>query len=1018
MKRSHITRTLVVLLISLTFLGCPLLLGNDTTPDETETEETPSDTDDTSGDDTSDDGTSDDPNDGGGTDETVIPGKSILHFDLGTTTSQSVSPAGVTALSGDGVPDAVVHVNVLDADPTIAHQSLVDGENEVILDKDGLYLLGFVDVNDAANGGITPIGNLSLAQVGSSSVPLDSDAGDNLYLGTLTFTNGQFETDLSLTELEAGTGYSAAELEEVARFDHTLTRFLNPDVDRNGVWDVDEELWWDFRADYPISLDYEALVVAQPGDPVQSDWLDPYAHPNIVYWSVTRDYVVDSWDDFALDLPPDVDANLDGSPITSVGAYQFDAGFPGSGEFVNFQFFGVWDPLPPFDGDYVVNIGADRYFIDNAQFPQAAEGFEGVPLMLYALYKDEYGVYHQAHVTWRTVVDNQIAIPDMVQVSQRLTHSSIDFGPQTGDTPVTSVHVPTDSDETMVDLSGYELAEDTHWIYPAAITDIAFNQFQFNVHSATGAPDTNIIPYTTGSPVVVDALQGEWLNAAYDGGDLGSRLIFDGSTLDFYMESTDTTPADSPEVYSDRDPDQTDGTYFIKMVSPDADGNPTADAHVAAEVSGDTLTVWFSDTPGVQPDPTASAGLTYQRSSDLTGPTPEGTVATPVIEPSSGSYANEVEVTITTATDSATIHYSTDGGVSYAQYTSPVTVTSDTTITAYATRFGWNDSAETTATYDVFTREISGNFNWTHDLPDRHGVVLLLDTELSAAGPSDVAYAYQFDAFGTSENYVMSPGLENGTYYLVGIYYTSGGTYATQGLAVTEADIITYYGSDSATPPPSANVTVADNTVTADLVGDFQSLARLNADFSTDPTLNGNWDLDFTNLGASLGTFSWDGSSSRLTFNGDGDPALATYEAEQFSEFTVLTDIIITNGNDDGATGILLKSAPEMGSVYFFRIRRNGDMEFIRNVGGTPTTLYTGNTTLINAGFDARNVVTVTTSEPSGVPTFRCFVNGVLQTTIEDTSAQAITGTGDIGAIIAQSSDLAFGVGYDRFIVW
>ena len=611
MKRSQITTLPAVLLVSLALIGCPLMFGDDPPADSTEAEETDSDTDDSSGDDNTGDDTSDD--DTTGDDETVISGKSILHFDLGTTSGQTVSPAGVTALSGDGVPDEVVYVNVLESSPAISHQPLVDGENEVILDKDGLYLLGFVDVNDATNGGIVPVGNLSLAQVGSSSVPLDSDAGDNLYLGTLSFTDGQFETDLSLTELEAGTGYSAAELEEVARFDHTLTRFLNPDVDRNGLWDVDEGLSWDFRADYPISLDYEALVAAQPGDPVQPDWLDPYAHPNIVYWYVDRDYVVDSWDDFALDLPPDVDAHLDGSPITSVGVYELQDGFPSAGEGVNFEFHGAWDPLPPFDGDYVVNIGADQYFIDNAQFPQAAEGFEGVPLMIWALRQDEYGVYHTAEVTWRTIVDGNLAIPNMNSVAEQLVFAVLDFGEKGRDVPGTSIDVPTTTVEALVDLTSFDITEDTHYAYPPVIKNIALNQFQFNMHNSSGDPQPNIIPYTSGSPVVVDALQGEWLNAAHDDTDLASRLVIESSTLTTFMNSDDTSVADTPEIYTDRDNDPDDGRYFLKAVTENEAGNPTTDAHLAVEVSGDTLTIWFSPTPGVQPDPTASTGFTYAR---------------------------------------------------------------------------------------------------------------------------------------------------------------------------------------------------------------------------------------------------------------------------------------------------------------------------------------------------------------------------------------------------------------------
>ena len=70
-------------------------------------------------------------------------------------------------------------------------------------------------------------------------------------------------------------------------------------------------------------------------------------------------------------------------------------------------------------------------------------------------------------------------------------------------------------------------------------------------------------------------------------------------------------------------------------------------------------------------------------------------VAAPVV-----SCTNNV-VTMTCSTSGATIRYSTDGGSSWSNYSSSITISATTTYKAYATKSGMIDSAQTsyTATY-------------------------------------------------------------------------------------------------------------------------------------------------------------------------------------------------------------------------------------------------------------------------------------------------------------------------------
>jgi hypothetical protein len=85
-------------------------------------------------------------------------------------------------------------------------------------------------------------------------------------------------------------------------------------------------------------------------------------------------------------------------------------------------------------------------------------------------------------------------------------------------------------------------------------------------------------------------------------------------------------------------------------------------------------------------------------------------VETPVITPGTGTYAEAKTVEITCPTPDATIWYKYGNMADYAEYTAPLTISENTTLSAYATKNGYTDSEVATATYtfsalsdDVFT---------------------------------------------------------------------------------------------------------------------------------------------------------------------------------------------------------------------------------------------------------------------------------------------------------------------------
>ena len=150
------------------------------------------------------------------------------------------------------------------------------------------------------------------------------------------------------------------------------------------------------------------------------------------------------------------------------------------------------------------------------------------------------------------------------------------------------------------------------------------------------------------------------------------------------------------------------------------------------------------------------------------GVPPTPTVAAPVFTPAAGTYYETQDVTISCATNGATIYYSFDSEIGpWNEYEDAITVDESMTIWAYAEKEGYNDSPVVSAEYVIQTgMVIIFNQDWEEDWHGWTEVSVLGDTtNWTIAAHNGNHYAYM-NAYhqGENEDWLISPAFDLTTY--------------------------------------------------------------------------------------------------------------------------------------------------------------------------------------------------------------------------------------------------------------
>jgi len=144
-------------------------------------------------------------------------------------------------------------------------------------------------------------------------------------------------------------------------------------------------------------------------------------------------------------------------------------------------------------------------------------------------------------------------------------------------------------------------------------------------------------------------------------------------------------------------------------------------------------------------------------------------VATPTFTPEAGTYYEEQTVTITCATEGATIHYTIDGTNPTEEspvYGDPLTISETTTVKAIAMKEGYDDSAIAEATYTIQT-EVVNIFNQDWEGEMNGWTFVDVEGEMSW-----IVAAYQGNHYanangynhGANEDWCISPAFNLGDY--------------------------------------------------------------------------------------------------------------------------------------------------------------------------------------------------------------------------------------------------------------
>ncbi len=284
------------------------------------------------------------------------------------------------------------------------------------------------------------------------------------------------------------------------------------------------------------------------------------------------------------------------------------------------------------------------------------------------------------------------------------------------------------------------------------------------------------------------------------------------------------------------------------------------------------------------------------------------TCETPTFSPAAGVYTSAQNVTISTTTTGATIHYTIDGTdptTSSATYSTPISVNTTTTIKAIATATGYDNSSVASATYNIVTIEHEGTEEDPYTVADARNAIDALDVtpdDVYATGiVSNIVEAYSSQH--SNITFDISTDGETTSDQLRA--YRCGGTDAASiqvGDVVVVSGDLTLYGSTyefssgctlisrtSSSSKVAAGFSFSSNSAEADLA----DLSSFTAPTFSNPN---NVTVTFTSSDPAVATVAQDGTVTPLA-KGTTTITATSEETSEYLAGEASYTLTVTNSN-------------------------------------------------------------------------------------------------------------------------
>ena len=312
------------------------------------------------------------------------------------------------ATTGSNTPNELIYIDINADNPTLKHIPLTSGYNEIDLSKNGTHLLGLVsngEVNRSIGSAISTLGNIGVISNGLDSLPLSDNASDTIDLGDLTKNNEVFGSTVNESTISEETGYSTNTLSGFGEFDETTMKFLNPDIDADGVYDIEESLTWYISSEYLFSYRTDSfnMETSEVNLSVR-DFFVPVRM--LIYFFAENGFGVlpDDLKQVRLIFPEDLTVINDSNQIVT---YINPRLKQSDDNIYQFELTNIKDPKPFFGGNYQMDIAGKYYYFNNMYFVNPDKSYNG---MLFPIFDalDDGTYFTKLRYCWKMVENGKI----------------------------------------------------------------------------------------------------------------------------------------------------------------------------------------------------------------------------------------------------------------------------------------------------------------------------------------------------------------------------------------------------------------------------------------------------------------------------------------------------------------------------------------------------------------------------------------------------------------------------------